>query len=67
MVGSKLKPECRESSGNRRLTHICVNSVWEKGSLAVPMVATGKEREGERERERERRGQTHTQTDKLMY
>ena len=57
----KLKPVHRESSRNRRLPHICVNSVWEKGSLALPMVAT----EGERER---RRGKvTNKHTDKLMY
>ena len=54
VVGSKLRPVCREVSSNRRLTHISVNKVWEKVSLAVSLVAA--ERGWERERERERRG-----------
>ena len=53
-----MRPVCREVSSNRRLTHISVNKVWEKVSLAVSLVAAerGWERERKRERERERRG-----------
>ena len=60
-----MRPVCREVSSNRRLTHISVNKVWEKVSLAVSLVAA--ERGWERGREREEGEVTNIQTNTQTY